>query len=222
MNIVTRKLIAKEFHVNRWFMAGAIVAGAASAFIASFGRIGFNMGSIAWFTTVIALGVMLSIYGVAHERKENSLQFVLSLPLSSADYVRAKIAGLTLCFGLPWLVAGAAAASLVLFDPDVPDGMLPYTILVSVYLLVNFAVVLCSALHVTSEGATAAVIVLTNMSVSLFLFLLVSLPGIAEHMQGAVPVWHATFWLVLATEILMLIIALTLPLMFAARRRDFL
>ena len=30
MNIVTRKLIAKEFYLNRWFIVGATVAGVAS------------------------------------------------------------------------------------------------------------------------------------------------------------------------------------------------
>ncbi len=37
---------------------------------------------------------MLALYGIMNERKEQSLQFVLSLPLSIAEYVRAKMLGL--------------------------------------------------------------------------------------------------------------------------------
>ena len=40
-------------------------------------------------------------------------------------------------------------------------------------------------------------------------------------MSGPVPVWSSTFWAVLATELAVLAIALTLPLVAAARRRDF-
>ena len=41
------------------------------------------------------------------ERKERTLQFVLSLPLSHGDYVRIKVVGLLLCFFIPWAVLSA-------------------------------------------------------------------------------------------------------------------
>ena len=221
MSIITRKLIAKALHVNRWFLAGAAAAAALSAFACSFGRAAFNIGGLTWLTTVIALGVMLAIYGVMHERKERSLEFVLSLPLSVGEYVRAKMAGLLLCFLLPWLAATISAVLLVLADPDVADGLLPYVLLLCAFLFANFAVVLCGAMHVTSEAAVAALIIVTNMFVSVFMFTVGALPELQKFMEGPVPVWNATFWTVLAVEIAIFIIAITLPLLTAARRRDF-
>ena len=221
MSIVIRKLAAKELHLYRWLVAGTAAAAALAALACSFGPTAFNVGSLAWLTAVIACGVMLAIYGVAQERKENSLQFVLSLPVSIRGYVFAKTAGLLLAFLMPWLVAAASAIALVLLSPGVPDGMLPYVVALCGFLLANFSVVLCGALHARSEAAVVAIIVLTNMAVSIFMFVVGALPGIRDHLSGPVPVWNSTVLNVLLVEFLVFAIAITLPLATAARRRDF-
>lgn len=221
MNNLTRKLVAKELYVNRWFIGIGSLAGIVSVLFAALGQTGFNVGALTWLTTIIAFGVMLALYGVMTERKEQSLQFVLSLPLSIADYVRAKMFGLTLCFFLVWLVASVAALLLVWLKPGIPDGLVAYLILLCVYMLANFAVVLCGALQARSEAVTTAMIVITNMGVSIFMFTIGPLPGIQKHMWAPAPVWNDTFWTVLACELAVLAIAFILPFFLAARRRDF-
>lgn len=220
MSIVTRKLIAKELYVHRWFIGGTMVAGVLTPFAASFGDMAFNIGGLAWLTTIIAFGVMLAIYGVQNERKEQSLQFVLSLPLSISEFVRAKLIGLMLCFLAVWLTASGAAIALVL-GSDVPDGLLPYIVLLCVFMLANFSVVLCGALYARSESLVTAVIVVTNMAVSVFMFTVGAMPGLKQHMFGPTAVWNDTFFNVLIVELIVLVIAVTLPLATAARRRDF-
>jgi ABC-2 type transport system permease protein len=222
MNIVTRKLIAKELYINRWFVAGGAASGVISILLAATGKMGFNVGALTWLTTIIATGVMLGIYGVMNERKEHALQFVLSLPLSIADYVRAKMLGLTACFLVMWLVSSAAALLLVFSKDSVPDGIAPYTVLLCVFMLANFVVVLCGSIHAQSEALTSAVIIVTNMGVSIFMFTVAPLPGIEKFMWGPTPVWTATFWTVLGCELAVLVVAFTLPFFLAARRRDFL
>jgi ABC-2 type transport system permease protein len=221
MSTVVRKLIAKELYVNRWFMASGAFAGVVSVLIAATGKLGFNVGSLTWITTIIALGVMFAIYGIQNERKEHSLLFVLSLPLSPADYVRAKQIGLALCYLVPWLVSSVAAIALVLVKDDVPDGLLPYVILLCTFLATNFSLVLCGALHATSEGLMTAVIVITNMAVTLFMFLIGGIGDINSHMYGPTPIWNSAFWTVLTVELITLALAFSLPFFVAARRRDF-
>jgi ABC-2 type transport system permease protein len=221
MNIVMRKLIAKELYVNRWLLAGGIFSAVASILMTTFGKTGFNIGSLIWITTIIALGVMLALYGIMNERKEHSLQFVLSLPLSIGDYVRAKMMGLMACFIVVWLVASTAALLLVFGRESVPDGIAPYTVLLCVFMLANYTVVLCGALHFQSEALISATIVITNMAVSIFMFTVGPLPGIQKFMWAAAPVWNSTFWTVLGCELAVLVIAFTLPFVLAARRRDF-
>jgi ABC-2 type transport system permease protein len=221
MNIVTRKLIAKEFHVNRWIVGGASAGGVLSILVAALGKTGFSIGALMWITTIIANGVILAIYGVMNERKERSMLFVLSLPLSIADYVRAKMLGLALCFFIPWLVATAAAVVLVLAKGDVPDGLVPYTVLLSIYMLANFLVLLCWTLHVNSEAWISAAIVLTNMGVSVYMFVVGAQPGLQKYIYGPAPVWNQTAWTILAVELGVIALAFTLPFFLAARRRDF-
>jgi ABC-2 type transport system permease protein len=221
MSIVTRKLVAKELYVNRWFISIGSLAGVASVLICATGKVGFSVGSLTWITTIVALGVMLALYGIMNERKENSLLFVMSLPLSIFDYVRAKQLGLALCFVIPWVVSCGAAVILVVAHPGVPDGLLPYLILLSVFMLTNFSIVLCGALHATSEALMTGVIVVTNMAITLFMFLLGGLGDISQHMWGPAVVWNSTFWTVLAVELCTLALALTVPYLVAARRRDF-
>lgn len=220
MSLVIRKLVAKELYVNRWVMTGAALSAALSAAIAALGPTGFNLGSLMWITTVVAFGVMLGFNGITRERKEDSLEFVLSLPVSVRGYVFSKLAGLFLSFLLPWAVATLSAVILVK-NTEVPNGLLPFVLLLSVFMLSNYAVVLCGALHVRSEGASTVLIILTNMAVTLFMFTVGPMPGIADHMRGGTPVWNETFYAVLATELVVLLAALCLPLLIAARRRDF-
>jgi ABC-2 type transport system permease protein len=220
MSKVTRKLIAKELHVNRWLLIGAAAGALVGIAGALLGETGFNIGALVWLTTLIALGVMLAIYGIMNERKEHSLEFVLSLPLSVADYVRAKLFGLLLCFLGPWLIASAAAIWLVLATP-VPDGLLPYTLLLCQFLLSNYSVVLAGTLNARNEAAVSAVIIVTNMAVSVFMFTVGAMPGLRDHMFGPAPVWNGIFFTVLAAELAVCAIAIALPLALAARRRDF-
>ena len=222
MSIVIRKLVAKELYLHRWLVAGTAAAAALSAFACAFGATAFNVGALAWITSVIACGVMLAIYGVTQERKEQSLQFVLALPVSIRGYVFAKVGGLLLSYLVAWLAAAASAIALVLLSPGVPDGLLPYVVVLCGFLLANFSVVLCGALHARTEAAVVAVIIATNMGVSIFMFVVGALPGIRNHLSSPVPVWNGTVLNVLLVEILVLAIAVTLPLATAARRRDFL
>jgi ABC-2 type transport system permease protein len=222
MSIITRKLVAKELYLNRWLVAGTATGAALAAFACAFGGIAFNIGALAWITIVIAHGVMLAIYGVLHERKEQSLQFVLSLPISTRQYVFAKTLGLLLSYAIPWLVASLSAIVMVLASPGVNDGLLPYVVVFCGFLLANFSVVLCGVLLARSEAAVVAVIILTNMGVSLFMFLVGALPGIRTHIDGPVPVWNGTIFNILLIELVVLAIAVTLPLATTARRRDFL
>jgi hypothetical protein len=220
MNILARKLIAKELHQHGWLLVSGTLIGLLSLAVATQGKMQFNVGLLVWISMIIALGVIVVLIGITTERKERSLLYVLSLPLSGGDYIRIKQFALLLCFGLPWIALTAGALALVLLDPDVPDGLLAYAILLCVYLLANFAVVLCAGLHLRSEGPMTAVVVTTNMGVTVYMFTVGATPALHDHMFGPAPVWNTAFWITLAIELAVTAAALTLPLLVAARRRD--
>ena len=221
MNMLARKLIAKDFYLFRWLIIGSTLAGLIGLAIAAEGKIRFNIGMLLWLTTLVAFGVVLVMLAIASERKERQLQFVLSLPLSHGDYTRIRVIGLLLCFIVPWAVLSLGAVSLIAIMPNLPDGLMPFAVLMSGFFLANYSVVLSSALHIASEGLMTVVIIVTNMNISLFIFLIGALPSLNDHLQGPVAVWNGTFWTVLGAEIAVLLVTLALPYLFAARRRDF-
>jgi ABC-2 type transport system permease protein len=221
MSTLRVKLIAKEFYLHRWMIIGSTVAGVIGLLIAAEGAVRFNIGMLIWLTTIVAFGVVLAMHGIANERKERALQFVLSLPLSPRDYIRIKLIALALCFLLPWIVLSTGAVILIAVMPNLPDGLMILAVLLSVFMLANFSVVLCGALHTTSEGAMSIVIIVTNMAVTLFIFLVGSLPALNGQSRQPAPDWNSTFWTVLAVEIAVLLISLSLPYFVASRRRDF-
>ena len=221
MNMLTRKLIAKEFYLHRWIIIGSTVAGLAGLLIAAEGKLRFNIGMLMWLTTIVAFGIVLAMFAIANERKERTLQFVLSLPLSHGDYVRIKVVGLLLCFLVPWFILSAGAIVLIALMPNLPDGLMPYAVLLCGFFLANYSLVLCSALHTASEGVMTLVIITTNMGITLFIFMIGALPSLNDHLFGPAPVWNSTFWTVLGAELATVVITLSLPYFVAARRRDF-
>lgn len=220
MSSVTFLLVVKELHAYRWLIAGAIVAGTLALVLASIGEVAFNVGALSWLTTIIACGVILPLYGIHRERKDRSLLFALSLPISPTGYVVAKMLGTLLSFVSIWSALVVGAAILVLAAPGIPNGLLPYVLLLSGFLLVNFSLVMCGALLTTSEAAVSAVVILTNMSVTLFMMLMGRVPAISAHMFAAAPVWNSTFVMILVAEASATAIALGLPSLVISRRRE--
>ena len=221
MNALTRKLVARELHMHRWMMGGSILAGIAGlGVVARGGSMSFNVGFLIWLTTIVAFGVVVAMFGIASERKERVMNWVLSLPIAHGDYVRIKVLGLLLCFGVVWVVLVAGALGLIVALPDLPDGLLPFAVLLGAFLLGNYSFVVCSALHVQSEGLMTVVIIVHNIAISLFMFAVAAIDDISRHMQGPVAVWNPSFWTVLAVELVAFVLLLTLPFLVAARRRD--
>jgi ABC-type transport system involved in multi-copper enzyme maturation permease subunit len=222
MNMLTRKLIACELHRHRWMIAASIVAGLGGlAVVAHGGSIAFNVGFLVWLTTIVAFGVVAAMFSIATERKERVMNWVLTLPISHGDYVRIKVVALLLCFVVVWFVLGVAALGLVVVLPDLPDGLLPFAVLLVVFLLGNYSFVVCSALHSHSEGMMTVAVVVHNIAISLFMFAVAAIGDISRYMQGAVPVWNSAFWTVLVIELAVFLILFSLPFFVAARRRDF-
>jgi hypothetical protein len=222
MNPMTRKLIARELHMHRWLIGGSIAAGLVGlGIVARGGAVNFNVGFLIWLTTIVAFGVVVAMFGIATERKERVMNWVLSLPVAHGDYVRIKVSALLLCFAVVWLTLSIAAIGVVVALPDLHDGLLPFAVLLCVFMLGNYSFVVCSAVHLRSEGLMTLVIVVHNIAITLFMFAVAAIDGISTHMQGPTAVWNSAFWTVLVVELAIFLVLLVLPFLVAARRRDF-
>jgi ABC-2 type transport system permease protein len=219
MSPLMRRLVMKELYLGRWVIGSGLVGGLVSLCVMPFGMMAFNVGALCWLSTVVAFGVILAMQSIVNERKDSSLLFSLSLPLTPRQYMRAKQIGLLIGFLITWIPLALASCWLVIAT-DLPDGLLSFAVLLNLFLLANYTVVLGGTLLVRSEGAVTGIIIVTNMGVTLFMFMIGGLSEINSHFRDATPAWSNTHTAVLAGELLVLVAALALPLLAGSRHRD--
>jgi ABC-2 type transport system permease protein len=213
---VVAKLVAKDLYMNRWLLGIALIGGVLSLVASGTSRTGFNVGSIFYLTTVIAFGVVLVMYAVVNERKEKSLLFVLSLPLSPAQYLRAKVLAVGSAFGAMWLLLSVGVVAMILLT-GVPNGLIPFFAAVAGLMVANFCIVLAAALLTFSEPIVAVAIISTNLSVSMLFVLLSSIPSIGKATEHDVIVWSAPVFWIVGVEAAVAAVALALPFLFPRR-----
>jgi len=213
------RLIVKDLYLYRGIVVLATVVGLASLVIGVDRQEGWNIGAILFVTSLVALGIFIGMYGILRERQERSLLFVLSLPISPTQYAAAKIVSALASFLAPWLTI--LLTTLVLLRMDDGLGRAPQILAMMGFFLADFCVLLALFMATASEKWAVAGILLTNMSVSVYFMMVNSLPGIADYLGGAFPVWTPTVLTVIATEAAVSIISIALAFYLPSRKKDF-
>src|SRR5690606_32901815 len=95
---IVRQLIAKDLVVMRPMMIGALVVGGVGIALMPFGETRFFVGWLILFIAITLLGVFTTAVGVLTERKDRVHLFVLTLPVSPAQYLRAKLTASAVAF----------------------------------------------------------------------------------------------------------------------------
>jgi ABC-type transport system involved in multi-copper enzyme maturation permease subunit len=218
-SIVTR-LIFKDLYLLRWPIVGATVAGGAALAVMPLSKAAGYVGGVSLICALIVLNIFLVMNGVVQERKDKVLLFVLSLPVSTTQYLAAKVTANTVAFLLPWLILTAAAA-VVIDATALPNGILPFWLTVLVYLLTYYLVLLGVSLVTDSTGWHATAITLGNVSVNFLIVFLLGLPSVVANGDAPTAVWTADIVTILAIELAAGAAALGLGIYFASRRPDF-
>ncbi len=219
---MTRTLVRKDVHMNRVFIIGSTLAGLVAVLLSSTSMIGFTIGGVMFITNIVAVGIFVGMYGVVQEREKRTHIFVFSLPVSARDYYVAKLLSSLISFATPWAISGAAAIISILALDELPDGLIPFLVLLLGFFLHNFSIFLCVSLVTQKELWVVATIVLTNMSISIFMPLVRRFPSIGDNVDGSVAVWSPAVFTILAVELAVIVAVLTIALTFLSRKKDFL
>lgn len=215
---IVRRLIVKDLYLYRWMIIVALVAGIASLFVSGIHE---TIGVILFLTNMVALGIFIAMYGILVERKEKTLLFVLSLPVSPMQYTTAKILAALIAFLIPWIALLVATVGVnVALDPP-PDGNIPFTVAMMTLFLANFCILIALLLITGSEPWAVAGIMVTNFTVPVFMGTVRSLPGIAEYVDGPVAVWSAAILTTLGIQAAAIVLSLGLAFYVQSRRADF-
>jgi ABC-2 type transport system permease protein len=216
---VVMRLIRKDLFLARWTVIGALIAGAASLAIMPLSSVTAYVGGVTFVCVFVILNIVLVMTSVVQERKDKTQIFVLSLPVSTAQYVAAKVVANTLAFTVPWAVLSVAAA-VVIVHSAIPDGLLPFWTVLLGYLLAYYFVLLGVALSTDKNGWHAAAITVGNISINLLIPYLLNLPSIATQTRSATAIWTADVVAMAVGEVLAGAAVLAVAVRYRSRRAD--
>lgn len=219
---VVRTLILSDWYRHRLWILLSIAGGVlAIALVHVGGPLAAVLGSTWFFVSLIVLGCMLPVSNVINERKKQTLPFLLSFPISVRQYTVAKLISTVGMFLVPWLVLVVAAVTFILSRPDIPKGMVPVIIVLTVLTFVGFCVVAGTALASESEGVTIAATIATNSSYGFAWYLYFNNPQLRTQMGNPVVVWSSEVLTILFAEIAAIVLILGITFYLQSRKRDF-
>ena len=216
------RLVLKDWYFQRWALAAYLASGALALVLLALGtQASFYAGTILLLTVMITLGVHLVIATVVGERTEHTLAFVMSLPISPAEYTLAKIAANLSIFLIPWTALSLGTFAVLASHGMEGARLMPMATLILMEMVAAYCLLLAVAVITESMGWTIAVMMVENLFLQGFLDAVSHHPGIAAGMKGTRAVWDGPVVAILSGEIVLSIAFLGLAFLFQARKRDF-
>lgn len=218
---VIRLLVAKDWHLFRKQLAVYVLAGLVALCFLGMGKPwAFYVGSLTLIIVLVSAACFSISTSLVVERKEQTLAFVMSLPVSPADFTVAKLAGNLLTFAVPFVVLLAGTLGLVLFTP-LPDGLFVYALLIFAWLLFAFAVSWAVAMSVESEGWATFAMIGSMVLINPYIMALSQIPAISERVREDALVWTAPAVAILATLVVLAVAVLATATWHHARKPAF-
>jgi ABC-2 type transport system permease protein len=220
---VVLRLILKDWRLHSPVIILSIVGGAfALTILRMGGQTPFVLGAVFFFISMIFCASIIPMSSIVNERKKQTLAFMMTLPISPAQYGGAKLVSAVGMFLIPWLTLIAAALYMIHGRHVLPDGTIPVALILANLPFIGFCLITGVALVGESEawGQTAAAIV--NSSYWLGWYLLAShFPAILRNWESPTPVWSPATVNILGGEFAAIVLVLGLTLFLQSRKQNF-
>ncbi|MFN6971940.1 MAG: ABC-2 transporter permease, partial [Rheinheimera sp.] len=89
----------------------------------------FNIGAVLMITLMIVIGARSAVELVVNEKKDQTLAFMMSLPITAQDYALAKLCSNLALYLVPWLLL-VLGMLLVIVSTPIYNGVIPLVVLV--------------------------------------------------------------------------------------------
>jgi len=218
---VIRLLVLKDWQLFQKQLAVYVLAGiVALCFLGLAKPWAFYVGSLMLLIVMISSACFSISTSLVVERKENTLAFVMSLPVSPLDFTVSKLVGNLLTFFVPFGVMLAGTLAVVLLTP-LPDGLFVYTLLIFAYLLFAYAISLAVAMTVESEGWATFAMIGSMVLINPYIVGMSQVPAISTHIGKDAITWTPTAVLILATLSLLSVAVIGITTWHHARKPAF-
>jgi ABC-2 type transport system permease protein len=219
---IVKRLVLKDWYLQRWAILASLAGVVATlGIIATGGKVAFLLGLILLIMVIISIGAHMVVATIVTERKEQTLPFVMSLPISYREYTASKLWGNLLIFLVPWLTMVVGSMGMLLWSPS-SRGLVPYTAIMSVEILLSTCLILAVALITESQGWAVAAIMVGNIAVNGLGYVFAHVAGIAKGMWGPTIQWSGAASAVLLAEFAIVGLLLGVTFFVQARKKDFL
>jgi hypothetical protein len=220
--LVTR-LVLKDWYLNRSLFVAATVTGAATlvAVAAAKGAlIATILGVVVLATILIGMGAVI-MSSMVNERRQQTLPFVMSLPISYLEYTTSKLIGSLLIFSALWLILLLGIVVTILSSPYFAHGLVPFVVIMAVEVLVSTSLIAAVSVTTESQGWTIGVTQVGGLALNAVGFSVARLHGIRETMNSATVHWSGTAVAILLAEFLLMALMLSVAFYVQSKKRDF-
>jgi len=219
---LVRHLIVKDWYLNREVILGSLPVGlGALALVLTGKQVSFMLCIILLCMVIVGVGAQLAMVTTINERKEQTLAFVMSLPISWREYTAAKILANLLIFLIPWLPLTAGAIGVLLL-PGATHGLVPYTAIMAVEMLITTSLIVVLGIITESQAWTTAGIFCSSLGINVLGYVFAHLHGISMYMWGKSVHWSPAALVVLICELLTVPLLLGATFYVQSRKTDFL
>jgi ABC-type transport system involved in multi-copper enzyme maturation permease subunit len=186
---VIKLLIAKDWLLFQKQLAAYVTAGILALCLLGMAKgWSFYLGSLLLIVVLVAAACFSISTSLLAERKEHTLAFVMSLPVTPLDFYLAKLLGNLVTFLVPYLIMLVGTLAVIAFTP-LPDGLIVFATLTFGYVLLAYAVSLSVAMAVESEGWNTFAMIGSMVLINPFIMLLGQIPEISKYVQTEHIVW---------------------------------
>lgn len=224
MNIaMVSRLICKDWYLNRVGILASLFAGVVTlGMVAAMHRsqLALILGVIVVVTILIGMGAMVMI-SAANERRQQTLPFVLTLPISYREYTTAKIVGGMLIFLVLGVALVADIVATILLTPGFPHGLIPFVVIMAVEILMSTCLITAVSVTTEAHGWTVASAQVGALSLNVIGWSIVRLPEIGGSMKSTTVQWGGTATTLVAAELATIVFMLLITFFVQAHKKDF-
>ncbi len=220
-NSIIPQLIKKDCYLSRKIVAAYTVAAFLGLSIINLGEWQFYLGALSLVVFLIGMGNHLIVATIINEKKEQTLPFIMSLPISPRTYAFAKLCANMSIFIVPWLLI-LLSIVVVFLATALPNGFLPYCIILCFHILLNYCISWSAGMALQKEGVATFIMLTATLLTNPFMYFMGRMPGMMEYFHDDKIVWTATSIGLLTVEISAIIIILSITIYLQARKKVFL
>ena len=218
---VIKRLVVKDWQLFEKQLAAYVFAGiVALCFLGQATSWSFYVGSLLLITVMVATACFAISTSLLAERKEQTLAFVMSLPVSPLDFYLAKLAGNLLTFAVPFGIMVGGTLAVILLTP-LPDGLVVYSLLIFGHVALAYCLSLGVAMAVESEGMNTFVMIASMVLINPFIMALAQVPAITGNIKVDAVIWSSPAVAILLAQLTLGIAILLVTGWVHCRKKSF-